>query len=698
MARKSTITQRSFVMGELRPEFLESDDLKLRSESLRGALNTQIKGTRTVRARMGSAFVRFATDARALYEIRTDTDTVFGLIVYEDSLRVIDEDGVSLFASSAVPWQPLGRVWVETFRGDTLLGGLNGMKVLKYDGTSWSMVNFKFDDAPAGGLAQPYWVYTKGITLTPSALTGSISLVASDPVFKADHVGMRIRYHSREILITGVINSTHALGTVQSSLAPSIRLTAASMASFSVGDVVVSDPTGFTGLVRAVTATTIDIVTLTFFDGPATGDLLSGPSGSVTLTATSFISPLSSPVWDEPLIGPVHGYPRAAVSAAGRLVLVDFPDAPDVIALSSARSITDFGVGAEDDDAIVRAVGDNQPRFHRVMNAGDLVFLTDKGLYYVSLRDGGLLTPSTFNPVLFDKRGAAITLPVQIGTSIVFVEASKRAISMATLDGNIYLKWSVRTLSTLHSHLIKTPTTLGAPSSYATDLDKYLFVVNADGTMAVMSWSEDFSPDHVGFVPWATEGSYIAVTSLFGRYWVIVDRTIGGVTKRVIEKFRPAALLDCEVPYDDAVALSDTDVSLHGGGWYGGTRTVGSDGIVPETEDMPAGAMVGFPFTTQVLLWPVKHVESPYTGIVRARPVRGSVALLNSGVFNIRTNNTTRVVGGYTAGDDVSLPPPLRTRVVKFSIFGNREYPEIEITKTEPGQFEVMAATQEVTM
>ena len=120
MARKSTITQRSFLMGELRPEFLESDDLKIRSESLRGALNTQVKSTRTVKARMGSRFIKFAPDAREIFEIKPDTGIVYGLIAYPTSLSVIDQDGVEVFSSSSVPWAPNGVIWVENYSGDTL--------------------------------------------------------------------------------------------------------------------------------------------------------------------------------------------------------------------------------------------------------------------------------------------------------------------------------------------------------------------------------------------------------------------------------------------------------------------------------------------------------------------------------------------------------------------------------------------------
>jgi hypothetical protein len=685
-------------MGELRSEFLESDDLKIRGESLRGALNTQIKTTRTVAARMGSVFIKTTTDARDIYEIRTDDDNVFALVIHDDSLRVIDEDGVILHVNVVVPWVPGGRVWVEAYRGVTLLGGLNGISTLTYSAGSWALTDFSFDFTSGGALAQPYWVYTKGLTMTPSATTGAVTLTSSGAFWTAAYVGQRVRYNRREILITGYTSPTVVSGTVVSSLPPSYRLTATSMASFQVGDAVVSANVGYTGIVVAVTATTIDVATLEVLDGPDVGELISCPSGSATITVKALISPLASPIWDEPLMSPIRGYPRAAASAAGRLCLIDFPGAPDVIALSSARSITDFEVGIDDDDAIVRAVGDNAPRFHRVVNAGDLVFLTDKGLYYVSLRDGSLLTPASFNPVLFDKRACAITRPVQIGTSVIFVEASKEVISMATLDGNIYLKWSVRTLSTLHKHLINNPTRLCSPSIYATGIDKYLFVINEDGTMAVMSFSEDFAPENIGFVPWATQGAYRSVSPVFGRYWAIVDRTLGGVLVSTIEKFRPSALLDCEMPYDSAVPFANMAVSLHGGGFYGGMRTVDALGVVPDIADMPAGSKVGLPFTTSVYVWPVKHVDSPFAGIKRARPVRGSVAIRSTGAFKVRANNSTRDVGGYSAGDDVALPPPLKTRVVKFGIWGNRDYPEIEIIKDEPGEFEVMAVTQEVTL
>ena len=686
-------------MGELRSEFLESDDLKIRGQSLRGAMNTQIKTTRTVAARMGSSYATTMATARDIYEIRTDDDNVFGLVTRETSLSVIDESGATLYSNSTVPWVSQGRIWVENYRGITLLGGRNGISKLTYSAGTWTLSDFAFDFTAGGALAQPYWVYTKGLTMTPSATTGAITLTSSGAFWTAAYVGMRVRYNRREILITGYTSPTVVSGTVVSSLPPSYRLTATSMSSFQVGDAVVSAVVGFTGIVVAVTATTIDVATLEVLSGPDVGEVISCPSGSATITVKTLISPLASPVWDEPLMSSVRGYPRAAASAAGRLVLIDFPNAPDVIALSSARSIYDFEVGIDDDDAIVRAVGDNAPRFHRVVNSGDLVFLTDKGLYYISLRDGSLLTPSSFNPVMFDKRAcSARARPVQIGTSIIFVEASNQTISMATLDGNIYLKWSVRTLSTLHSHLIKNATRLCAPSSYATDVDKYLFVINEDGTMAVMSFSEEFTPENIGFVPWETQGAYFSVSPAFGHYWAIVDRTLGGVLVRTVEKFEPSALLDCETPHNSAVPLANTAVSLHGGGFYGGTRTVDALGVVPDIVDMPAGSKVGLPFTTSVYVWPVKHVDSPSAGIKRARPVRGSVAIRSTGTFKVRANNSTRIVGGYSAGDDVALPPPLKTRVVKFGIWGNRDYPEIEIIKDEPGEFEVMAVTQEVTL
>lgn len=696
---KQTITQRDFTLGVLRSGFLEGKDLEARGRSLRGGKNLRIAATRTAQARPGTIYRKTLTTADDVIEVRPATGLVFGIIVNDTSLEVINESMTVVFTQASVAWTDASDVWVEPFRDKTIIGCPAGLYVLTYTAGSWSYGAFAFEAASGGELAQPYWSYNQTVTLTPSAVTGSgITLTASGSLFSSAWVGMRVRYGGREVLITGYTNATTVTGNVVTRLPPSYDVVLASAASFRVGDAVVGQDSNFQGLVISISSNTLKVVTIENFDGPNASEKLSGPSGTSTVSSKTLISPLASPLWDEPLMSPVRGYPGAGSAAAGRLVFCDFPNVPDAIAISSARSIFDFEVGVEDDDAIARQAGDNAPRWLHAVNAGDLLFLSDRGCYLLPLRDNGLLTPSTFNLVLFDKRAAADIKPVQIDGGVVFVEGSGQTIAAALLDGNIYLKWSVRSISSFHSELIRTPKKLCGPPIYSNSDEKFLFVVNSDGTLAALSWYADFGAETVGFVPWDTEGSFINVAPIFGGYWAIVDRQVGGGTRRFMEQFSDTEYLDCAATYvpGGTAHLPDTEVHLFGDGYYGGTTMVNSTGTVIDNGELTPTTQFGYNFVASALMWPVERIETQWAGMKDARLIRFSVSVKDTLHFKVRTNRSTREIEAYSMADDLSLPPPLKTDVYRFVVMGNRAHPEAEVIKDLPGPFHILATTQEV--
>ena len=717
---KRTVTQRNFSLGELRKDFLEGDDLEARAAAVRGGLNTRITTARTIKARPASRFRRILGTADDVVEIRPGPDLIFGLIVNDGSLDIIDSTAGIIHTETTVPWSNATEVWIEPFREQTVLGGSWGLYILTYDAGTWTLAPFAFEVAAGGEIAQPYWAFIKDSTIQPSAQTGYVTVTASTPIWTSDYVGLRIRYGQREIDITDFVSPTVVKGNVISRLPPTFSITVSDGTNFRVGDAVIGNDTNYQGLIVAVSVNVLTVVTTEFFDGPDVGEKLSSPSGSSAVTAKATISPAASPLWDEPLMSPIRGYPRSGSSVAGRLVLVDFEQVPDLVAGSSTRFITDFLIGADDDDGFLRQVGDNAPRFLHAINAGDLLLFSDRGLYYVPVRDNGILTPSSFNAVRFDTRASNSIRPVQVDDGVIFVEASGETISAALLDGNIYLKWSVRPISNNHSHLIKSPRKLCGPSLFSQTPEKYLVVVNADGTAAAISWFSDFQNESIGFVPWETQGSYVSVSPIFGGYWQIVDRTIDGSTVRFLEEQDEDAYLDCTVPTSTQQALivngvmlevngqdlvvftpgatpfANETVYLYGQGFYGGITTVDSSGEVVDNGSLDAGSEAGFNFRAIVSPFPVEMIESPRAGMLQARLIRVSVSVLDTQTFQCRANNTTRTIEAYGVGDDLSVAPEEKTAVYRFSVFGNRDHPEVEFIKHQPGKFHIMAITQEV--
>jgi hypothetical protein len=698
-----TVTQRSFLRGEARPEFLEADDLEIRAASLRTGRNIRIEAPRTFGPKLGSRYMAEFAGALDVVEIRPDSANIFLLCYGADFLKVLSVDGLAAWSAPSVPWPTTisaADVWIEPYRERIIIGGFWGLYELVFDTMSWTFQAITWDTAPGNEVAQAYWSFNPGTTLTPSALTGSVNLTCSDAIFSASWVGLRLRYNRRSVLITGFTSPTVLVGTVDGDLPPSYRLTVGSVTGFKVGDIVVGDTTGFEAIISAVGVGTLEVATLTFFDGPDTGEKISSANNTTTVSGKAGISPVASEIWDEQLISDQRGYPRAGQSAGGRLFLCDFPEVPDLVACSSSRSITDFKVGADDDDAIAQQVGDNVPRFRHAVNAGDLLLLSDKGIYYVEVSAARPITPSNFVPLLFDSRAANAVRPAKIDDGVVFVEGSGTAVAVARLEGNIYKKWKVNTISTLYAHLIVTPTRLCGPSDYGEAPEKYLFVVNSDGTMAAMSWFADFDPDSVAFVLWETEGSYLSMISAFGSYLAICERTFKNAagadeTTRTLEAMDANAFLDCEVGVADAARFRLMKVACYDGDNDCGDVTPAVDGTIAGA--VPATAKVGFNFTSRAMFWPVEMVEAPYHGMKRTRVVRGSVSVQDTVSFKVRCNNTTKTYGGYRFGDDLSEPPPRRTFVAKFSVVGVRDHPEIEFIRDRPGPFRVLAQTQEVT-
>lgn len=695
---KRTFTQRSFALGEIIDDFLEGDDLEARQNSLRGASNVRITGARTAKARPGTYQRKILTDADDVIEIRPSTNLVFGLVVNDTSLVIIDPTAATVHTIASVPWTDSTTVWIEPFRERTVIGGPFGLYVLTYDG-SWSLAEMSFATSSGAGKAQPYWAFRKDIQIQPSATTGSITVTASAAIWSASYVGTRIRYGQREISITGYTSPTVVSGTVVSPLPPSFSITVASAAVFRIGDIVVGQTTNFSGLVTNIVGNVLSVITIEFFDGPDISEKLSGPSGSTTVSAKAVISPLASPIWDEALMSPVRGYPRAGSSAAGRLALTDFPAVPDLVVLSSVRDITDFEAGSDDDDGIVRQVGDNAPRFLHAVNAGDLLLFSDRGVYYVALRDNGILSPRSFNAILIDKRPANHVKPVVVDDNVVFVEGSGKTISAARLDGNIYLKWSITQISNFHSHLIQSPKKLCAPPIYSNTPDKYLFVVNEGGTVAVVSWIADFGTESIGFVPWNTEGgSFVNVSPIFGGYWAIVDRTIGSTVVRFLEEFSDAAVMDSTVDYTTSPipALAGATLHVWKAGYYSGTTTVNGSGVILDNGSVSTGSELGFNFVSRLKPWPVEDIQTQRSGMLKARLIRVAVSVKDTKTFQFSTGVDTRTIESYRVGNNFALPGPDKTDVFRFPVLGFRTHHEVEIIKHQPGPFHVLAITQEV--
>lgn len=693
---KQTVTQRQFSLGQIIDSFVEAKDLEIRGAAVRRAENVRPTVAGTLVGRMGSLYRNAVQEGAAwCVEIRPRFNLKFGLVVGNARLRVVNSMGETIQNFATVPWTDADEVWIEPFREETVIGHPNGLHVLTYDGGTFALTDFVFDEGAGGELAQPYWAFRQKVTIDPSGYTGSITVTASAGIFSSDYVGLRIRYHQTEILLTGFTSSTVMTGTVIGELPPTFSITVGDASGFRVNDVVVGLDTNFSGIIRGRSGNVLTVATTEGHLGPDVGEQISCSSSTSKVTAKSKeANPVSTLYWDEPLISPVRGYPKAGRSAAGRLWFVGFDDIPDLVCASSARGPYDFEIGDDPDDGFLRQVGDNSPEILHIENAGDIIILTDRGLYYVPIREMKILTPNNFQALKMDDRSASRVRPTMVENGLVFVEGNNKTVSACVLADGVYTKWAVRAISTYHDATITDPVRLCGPALYSRDPEKYLFVINGDGTLAAMSWVESFNLETVGFFPWSTDGAYINIAPMFDAYYALVDRSDRGFPPRILERFSRSAYLDCQVGQSDAGDVyDDGDVYVYDGQPVGLRSIV--DGVLDDL-DLSADAVVGIQFTPRVQFWPAEITNTGRAGMLTARTIRFAVDVRSAGEFTLRANNNDRIFGGYASESDIEEPAPLINGRFKMSVTGERIRPVISFIKHVPGPFEILAITHEV--
>ncbi len=445
------------------------------------------------------------------------------------------------------------------------------------DARSWSVVLYEPEDGPFGLLN------TSPVTLTPSALTGAITLTASQPMFKSEHVGALFSIES----IGQAVSTTAA---VSSAFTSSIRVTGVGTErAFAI--LISGNATGSqidlqrsydnstwanVGGGIGVGTWTTDITTsandgldnqivyyrlfLTIRVAPdsVTMQLLVGTGslrGVTRITAFSSTTSVSADVlsdlggttastdWQEGQWSDVKGWPTALKLHEGRLwwfgkngiwgSISDAYDAFDETFEGSAGTI-------------IRTIGSGPVD---TVNFG----LSLKGLLIgaqgaeFTIRASSLdevLTPTNFNVKASSTQGSSAVDAVKIDQGGCFVDRSGTNVYDLAFDLGSY-DYQAKNLMELYPGL-------GYPEIVRMDVqrkpDTRLHCVRSDGTvvMAVMNKGEDV----LAWVPIETDGFIEDVVTLPAaagdkddRVYYVVRRTINGSTVRYLEKWAQEA--DC---------------------------------------------------------------------------------------------------------------------------------------------------------
>lgn len=742
MGRREVVRQADFSFGELSPDYAASDQAA-KARSLQKALNCRLLNSYGFEQRYGSRRMATVAGKSIVIEIVTTAGASYLGVIRAGAVDVYSQDGSLLASAGGAPWSTAdlpGLSWHT--REDTvyITHQKYWTRVLSNITGTWALNLFAFDSGPGNSILQPYYRFpeTKGITMTPSARSGSITLQFNAPFLNLLHAGTRVRYGAsatsmKEILINTVLDSQNATATVQDLLPPAYDVVVADATGYRVGEDVEGHDSAATGIITAINTGTNTVTVLmsngyqSFLTSPA--ELLVGPFTSSLISSTTITTnPVGSTVWEEQVFSDYRGYPGDVFERSGRLGFSDFPEIPGAILLSSPGARESFDVGkGEAGDAIFFLNAEGGQRIVHCVSAANLIVLTDKKAYYVPEDEATPLAANTFSLIEVGPTGANPAKPIAVEEGVVYIEIGGNRIMGLLTTGNLTAPFQLVDLSRHGAHLVKNPVNLSMTNGNSQAPERYIFATNEDGTQTCIFY--DSNPPRLGLTPWETTGLWVSSVAVGGIVYTICQRVIGGSTVYLLERLDADAQMDASTLFSssgsflamtddagdimvddagntmltDAAAMPDfanQTVKVIRGTEYLGEFTVGADGSIPGIDAGDGDFEAGLHFDMDPVLWPPEVQDDSRTMFARRRIVHAAVRTENSSVYTLgifgRSIVNTRPA--YDQGDDLDSPPPLRTEVRRWPFSAYEYEPCLQFGRPNPTPLTVLSVAQEVSV
>lgn len=415
--------------------------------------------------------------------------------------------------------------------------------------TTFTVSTFSFDSRADGKqIYQPYTSFqSQGVTLDPSATTGTgVTLVTSsaywditgsqtggDYLFSL-HIGVTIKYHDSEILITSVQSATSATGNIidelkiRLSVLNPLRTTDGSAVvevtqlahGFEGGEaIVISDAAAIGGINTAningsrTVGDIIDENTYTYTAGAAANSSEDGGGYVKVVTHSPTLG------WSEQAFNAVRGYPAAVAMHENRLIFAGTIAQPDTIWMSKIGNFFNFDVDdASDDDAIILTAATGSVNEIRYMVSNrDLQIFAASGELYIPTYLNQAITPTNAQIRRQTPYGTQFIQPVSIDGATIFVQHDGRSVReyLYTDTEDAYTSTSVSTLS---SQLINDPKSMAVVHAAFELPDSYAFIVSGNGEAAM--FSSNRAEKKAAWSRITTNGNFAGVVSIHNKLFV----------------------------------------------------------------------------------------------------------------------------------------------------------------------------------
>jgi hypothetical protein len=323
------------------------------------------------------------------------------------------------------------------------------------------------------------------------------------------------------------------------------------------------DTTDFTAYTSGGTATEIyniatpyavaDLPALRFVQSADTMFIVHPSYAIRTLTRSAdnnwtFATPTITGTPDPALNTGTDDYPSVVTFFEQRLVYGATNNNPQTLWFSKNGDYSNFTAGTGADDALIYTIASNQVNAIRYLSATRVLTIgTTGGEYVLTATSDGPITPTTTLIRKYSNYGSAAIEPVQVADVTLFVQRGGRKVREFRYVGDINVAaYQAPDITIVAEHI-----TAGGLSAFAyqQEPDGVIWAVRADGSLIGVTYrrEEEVVAWHKHVIGGEFDGGQAIVESIAtlpsdtgeDELYMIVKRTINGVTKRYVELMRP---------------------------------------------------------------------------------------------------------------------------------------------------------------
>lgn len=625
--------QTNFTSGELDPLVRARVDIDAYNNSLESAKNIICQPQGGVTRRPGTKFINELTGSPAsgfrLVHFEFSVDDSYMLCFTNDTMFVYKNKAlVHTESSTGIPSAMLDKMcWTQS--ADTLIvvhEDYNPVKIVRgASDTDWTVSNITFDSIP--NYAFTLVSSNPAGTITPSDVSGKITITASSGVFSAGSVGQYIN----------------------------------------------ANPQGRARVVEFLSSTVVNAVTdFPFFDTSTVA------SGQWELE-TGYEN-----VWSA-----TKGWPRTVTFHQGRLYFGGSRSRPSTIWGSKVALFFDFEpVEGLDDDAVEATLDTNTfNAITDIISGRDLQIFTTGGEFAVLQDNIAAITPSSFFLSTTSRNGSKEGIRVQqLESGILFMQRQGKALSEISYSDTT-LSYITSKISLLSGHLLKNPTSMDIRRAVATDENDLLLITNADdGSMTAYSLLR--AQNVIAPSEFTTTGSFLDVGVDITDIYVVTKRTDSGSDKYYVEVFDDDSLTDCGVIGTTSATasmahLEGATVNCISDGYVESNQTVPGGGTVTFTNPPTASSECGLPIDVEIKTMPLETKMQSGTRIGFKKRIVEVNALLYE-TQNIVINGNLVPIRNLGSGAlDTAVAEFTGTKVL-HGILGYNNQGQITVTQSAP--------------